>query len=386
VRDALAAAVVACAVTSAAKPTGPPSRPEPRDDEWLWSGPEHDSVALAAAGSITLEAAEMERRLRPDIGRLRSELVSRSETFAGLWVNHTVDAIEIVVSFAADEPRAELERYAATFPAADLLVSAKATWTFDELTAAFDAALAARDARGHMVDVWLDEERNVVVLEGPERASVEEVADASELSDRMVVSVADLARPECNRAACYNDAFGGLEATDCTVGFATRDANNDLGVLTAAHCSNTQSHAGNSLGSVTAEVQEGSVDAQFHELPAGWDDWSAVFLSSGTVRAVNSIGSSNTDYVGMTVCQSGRLSGYACGTISSLNYAPSYVPSSHDFRTATYAHGAGDSGAPVFAGTEAWGVHSGNRGSNGHAIYSHVSFVTDALDVSVSTK
>lgn len=352
--------------------------------------------------------------LRDSIADLRGRLESHPN-FAGLWVEQD-GALRVLVAFAGVDAGEALAPYAATFPDPRVLSARSALWTLAELEQAATEIAQIREVRRQksqpLFDLGIDEPSNQVVIDATSESIGESVRSDIQAAARHDVTVADasplvriavvpeLAEPECSRSACYPGGVAGIDAKwldvstvkHCTTGFtATREG--VVGVLTAAHCVNGLDHDGVSLGPVEAEQYAGPVDVQWHALPSGWDDWSAIFvgLPDEGFRAVRSVGGVSSDYVGMPVCSSGYISGYTCGTITSINYAPNYQnagPFTPDFRLATYTSASGDSGAPVFYGEEALGIHSGKRTSDGsgYAIYSHVGNAVTALSVNVSTK
>lgn len=326
--------------------------------------------------------------LRSEIADLRTRLVTEAD-FAGLWVDMT-NGLTVAVAFASPDPNGRLHEMAGSFSDPDVLVAQGAEWSLRDLNVAMADLIEERSSIGGAFDVYVDEPANEVVVEVVPGADVPLPGSAPAAYAGMVRvdEVARLAEPEnCEtRAACNPYMLSGLLATTCTTSFtATKDG--ELGVLTAAHCSNTLGHNGVSLGPVVAEVQAGAVDAQWHDLPSEWEDIMAIFIGQPdeAMRGVNSVASATSDYVGMPICSSGASSGYSCGVVNGTNYSPSYVPSGVNFRTATYNHTGGDSGAPVFYMDEADGIHSGNRGSDGSAIYGHIDYAVQqfALDVGV---
>lgn len=348
--------------------------------------------------------------LRSHIAALRDELVDHPH-FAGLWVEQDT-VFRVVVAFAGvADPAAELAPAAAGFPAPTLLEARAASHTMAALEGTLDDLAQEREvlrpSGAPLYDLAVDEVGNQVVVEttaaglphlpagatgatgGGGGAASRSSGPGGEPLVRVEV-VDELAEPECGRTDCDPYALGALTTTSCTTAFSA-SLDGVLGVLTAGHCSNVQLHGGVNIGPVVVEQFAGAVDAQWHQVPAGWTDWAAVLvdLPDEPFRAVRSVAEAGSDYVGMPVCVSGAVNLFNCGVVNGLAYSPAFTgggPFTADFRTATYASASGDSGAPVMFGEQAEGIHSGKRNSDGSAIYGHISSAVEALGVRVNTK
>lgn len=358
---------------------------------------------VAADLDVAPAVVEAHFEWKDEIGELRSQLRQTWSTFAGLWVDRSASDFAVTVAFTGPDPADQLAVAAASFPAPQLLRAVPAERTLAELEATLDDLIGPAGVRNAATlapgassfDAYIDEIANEVVVEaaGPDVASL--VTEAMPAGGGVAVAVVDeLSEPQsCTRTACTPNIVGGLAtSTTCTTAF-TADRAGVPGVLTAGHCDESISHDGSTLGPrvVEAWVNDGdphNADAQWHQLPSTWVDIAAVYvgLPGEELRGISDVAAADEDYVGMPICSSGNVSGYDCGVITSLNYAPAYMPGGHDFRLADYAHAFGDSGAPVFFGDEAQGIHSGNRSSTGEAIYGHIELAEAALAVQVSTK
>ena len=95
--------------------------------------------------------------------------------------------------------------------------------------------------------------------------------------------------------------------------------------------------------------------------------------------------------VGQYVCKYGKTTGYTCGYIESRFFRPNYIDNATPTfilveDTAGYSPlvEVGDSGAPVFNGSTAFGTISG-KVDTGKAIYMAVNYIYSGLAVNVIT-
>jgi hypothetical protein len=110
------------------------------------------------------------------------------------------------------------------------------------------------------------------------------------------------------------DIYGGLALSTCTSGFSVRhNSSGSLGIVTAAHCPNSQSYLGSSLP-FQSEAWGGWYDQQWHTAP-GFVVRNWMYDGSGT-RSITSRTLWGYQYVGEFVCKYGKTTGYGCGTIA----------------------------------------------------------------------
>lgn len=97
--------------------------------------------------------------------------------------------------------------------------------------------------------------------------------------------------------------------------------------------------------------------------------------------------------IGSFVCKSGIATNKTCGTIQTIYYAPAYVPNSQPtFITIQNQYclepmaDHGDSGGPVWIGSDAWGIVSGLRSTScQEAIYMASNYLEGGLNVTIKT-
>jgi thioredoxin-related protein len=193
----------------------------------------------------------------------------------------------------------------------------------------------------------------------------------------------------------YRPIEAGLEIEGniraCTAAFSAQSESDpdDFYVITAGHCIDNIGEdweQGNSkFGDVTDYQFGGSIDVGLIELDEGSDDATYYLFGNGKhkLESIDDIQSFSEEEVGDPVCISGAATGsVTCGTIKSTNWK-GYIrhPDGSteyftNMRQASYSSRSGDSGAPVFIGGTAVGVHSASGG-----IYTHIRYIINEFDV-----
>lgn len=184
------------------------------------------------------------------------------------------------------------------------------------------------------------------------------------------------------RGAEVNADFdGGRGMTTCTSGLAavTRDTR-VYGILTAGHCSDSQSMQGVSLPWVKG-YESRRADAQLHRIPAGSghvlrDDY--VCNTSGWWHAVCDVSGTTTrsSMHESYACHTGKNTGTTCGTVTDISYRPTgsdacrygsstgrKISCSSVFvrvEGSSLYSCPGDSGGPWFNQGTAYGIHMGS--------------------------
>ena len=181
---------------------------------------------------------------------------------------------------------------------------------------------------------------------------------------------------EASTEAAGDANSGGLPMTSCTTGFAVRNSSGTRGLLTAGHCSNTQSYSifgfpGNYAMTFRNELRSASADLQWHTISGtvyaryyGPSTSSTVTVNSSTTQSQQ-----GGDYV----CSRGKTTGYRCGTVTSISFAPTWsgacpgTTCSASFVRVNANQDDGDSGGPWAAGGSAYGIH---KGGASYSVYS----------------
>jgi PKD domain len=179
-------------------------------------------------------------------------------------------------------------------------------------------------------------------------------------------------------------AVGGRPMTSCTSGFAVRDVVNELGILTAGHCDDTQYYEG-ALLPMRSQLVGGHHDVQWHSacdlVPV-----TNQFESGLGLRSVTGTRGRDQQAIGTPVCKYGMATGRTCGTIGSKSFDAGEGFHSTFIRVEGISLRApGDSGAPWFVEETAFGIHLGWPSDDANdAIYMAIDYAS-ALGVTVLT-
>ncbi|WP_313279893.1 S1 family peptidase [Timonella senegalensis] len=175
---------------------------------------------------------------------------------------------------------------------------------------------------------------------------------------------------EEHEGSAENTSRGGVALSSCTSGF-TVVSGSVRGFLTAGHCGNTQKFSTTPTGSLTqsstfkSQNYGKAADIQWHT-PTVAASFKQFFGSSAT-SATTQLGTQTT-YVGQGLCHRGKVSGYSCGYVTSVSFAPTWSEACNGLGCSAVfvrasgtnlANRRGDSGGPWFGGAYAYGIHSG---------------------------
>ena len=344
-----------------------------------------DAQVYASNMGVSLDEAIRRFQLQDIAGNLDAELsVKESETFAGLWLEHTPE-FRLVVRFTRNAE--ETIRPYIPKDLADIVEVRAAKVSLADLQKAQDEVLFFASGLNIPVESGINvfENRVELYVADPIRFNAALQRGEVRLPDNVkVITVEAMGKPDA-------DIYGGLPLSDCTSGFAVRQPDGLNGITTAAHCSNSQSYSGTSL-TFKNQLYSGSYDIQWHTAPGFTVTNKIQVSSSGSTRNITATKHRNNQVIGGYVCKYGMTSGYTCGYISDKNYCPAWVPSCATTyilvdNTAGYSDlsSAGDSGGPWFLVNTAYGTHSGWPGADPNdAVYMAVNYV-GGLGVSVMT-
>jgi streptogrisin C len=341
-----------------------------------------DAAAYAAQNEVNLDEAVRRLSLQAEIGRLDATLTDQEPTFAGLWVEHKPQ-FKLVVRFQDKSAEGRLRTRLAATPLANVTVEVRhAAVSLAQLETRRTAAKQRIKRHGIPVDTDINIRENRVEIQSDRAQSVRAAiaAERAPLPERVeILAVPGLAKPSVLRGG---DGDPGM----CTGGFTVRDYYGRVGITTAAHCSNYTTFQGFALPFV-AESFYDSGDVQWH-LACPYTEVTNEFNSGLGYRGCTGARGRADQTVGTYVCKWGTTTGRTCGYITSRHAEPSYVPNSDDTFVRVEGYGAvlsapGDSGAPWFLETIAYGINSGAY-SDGDAIYMPINYL-ERIAVSVLT-
>jgi hypothetical protein len=217
--------------------------------------------------------------------------------------------------------------------------------------------------------------------------------------DRVALYETTTALTDCvDRNHCHNPLRAGLQLYDagCSTGFGVY-AGASYYLLTAGHCyiaGHVYQHPnGTDLGIMVDESFEAnsSFDGGIVPVPTA-QRYSRIWSTNASWFPVISVQTRAQEMVGQSVCLSGRqrADGASCGTVYAIDFpfdachnpqCSSWTHLVHQ-RSGTYPVAIGDSGGAVWRVNQAMGVQS-SINLAGRGIYSHVSYMQAALNVSV---
>lgn len=310
--------------------------------------------APAALGHTT---TDVEEHLRTELG----------PAFAGAWL--TDDDQQWVV--ALTDP-ALTDRVVAAGARPQLVAYSEA-----ELSAVMTELDRTEPPPVSVTGWYVDVVSNTVVVEAlPEgQAAAVEFVEASGVDDAAVRVVEVAEAPQLRQQYPLREAdpfySGGLGR--CTIGFLVLTPTNEYGYVTAGHCGGVgtpvQGYNGQSQGAFWASVFPGR-DYGVVTVNRNWVPTPRPFAEQITVV---------DPPVGSPVCKAGSTSGWTCGTITAKNVTVNYPQGTvYGLTRTTMCSEPGDSGAPVFANGQPYGIVTG---ASGNCSWGGVTFVQPLLPV-----
>jgi hypothetical protein len=190
-----------------------------------------------------------------------------------------------------------------------------------------------------------------------------------------------------NELAVTEALVGGSTIAGCTAGFTVQAPNGELGVSTAAHCSDAQYF--NGLFLPFRNQRTGDADIQWNSA-CDVVQVTNQFETGIGLRSCTSTRSRTYQTIGTFLCKFGRTTGRTCGTIDSKTIDPGDGFNDTFIRVDGDRHGVdlsrgGDSGSPWFVEDIAYGIHYGAPSTTSFdAIYSAINYIS-GIGVSVLT-
>jgi hypothetical protein len=302
--------------------------------------------------------------------RIREAYASR---LAGISIEHTPE-YRIVVLLTGDEPVPDSAFAALSGLTVPIHFRTGAAATREQVVAAISTHQAAiRAALRHPPGLGADPRTGemVVMVHGSDAAAGHDVLKARfEALTGVPVRIRELDRAEADFAVAGGSRVeGAVEGRRywCTTGFVVTDGIG-TGMVTAAHCPDTLEHVdpdGNRTNLTYAgQWGWGFQDVQLH---TSEERLEPVFYSDANKtqqRAVSTWRNRDSTRAGDVVCHRGETTGYSCGEVELVDFAPSGdLCGGACLPTWVTVKGpgckGGDSGAPVFSGTTAFGIVKG---------------------------
>jgi hypothetical protein len=348
-----------------------------------------DARAYAAAYGVSGEEAVGRLDLQEDAGELGAALeANEADTFGDLEILHEPD-FRVVAYFTRDGEQ-KIQRYVEGTPLEGIVETRQVGATLAELEAAQAEAANYYKAQGVRFDSGIDVRRNrVEIYLAPGAQERLDNTPQVHAARKLPAPVAEVAVDALAVPMAY--MYGGLVTDPCTSGFTVRSKDGREGFVTAGHCDNTLRFNGTVMPFQKQNIRT-THDVQWHTSPSPYDDkaWFRDRDGHGSdYREVHSLLGRKYQRVGKTVCKSGKITGYTCGTIVDRNYKPGYVGDARDTFILVDRNGdgkmldVGDSGAPVFIKNRALGVAVAGRNNPLDMIYMPISYVAKS-DLGIS--
>lgn len=337
-----------------------------------------DAAAFAAASGYTPEQAQRVLDGQEEFSLFLADLKLSSDIYAAGAIAPNGD-FDAWIAFTSEPEKATLARIDALSLNTEVHVGA--TWTARELDTALDEAHEAIEATAGVAGAlgWLDSLNQdlefIVWGDGTaalDLASLEKAGRLAEGSAQVSISVTIAREP-----AATDEVVGGQPLSNgCTSAFTVKNASNNAGVLSAAHCPNSVS--GFTFG---GEVQSGSTDAQWHRTTNVENK--IRYNSTGSTRTITSYYLPAT---GGAASFYGSASGAQSSTIYSTNVCWPGLSCGFIAVSGSVTAG-GDSGGPWYNGNAALGVHKGTAfvGFANRSVFTPVGNAMSSLGVSLCT-
>ncbi len=348
------------------------------------------------------EAAELTRRvnLEPRIAELQARLRTEFAEFGGLYIDQGAGGVVDVAMVTSDLTAAKslVDSLADGSIAVRVRGVAFTEAELERLAAKLTAERSFQVSLGTWAnEIWPDVRANRV------RVGIDPYSGelGGALESRYGSAIEVYAAPAASLTGCTSrdncpgpPLRAGIRLYDagCTspfLGYYGYQGTYTDVMLSAGHCANLvpaghvyQNPDNSNIGAMIREVyaNNSTADAMIIDITAAQAS-NRIYYTPTSWFPVLSIQQRSEEVIGMTVCQSARISGYTCGTLYAKDFSITYSDGTTllNQRSATYAVASGDSGSGVFNTTnKAFGVQSGVN-TAGRAIYSHISYVTSLI-------
>lgn len=206
-----------------------------------------------AEGRLGLQAAA---------GDLDANLTSKAgDVFAGLWIEHEPHFHVIVL---LTDPSRDISAYVGSTGLTGLVEVRGAAYSLKDLEADAAAILQSAGPGTRPFDLNIDVFGNEIIIETTSQSAFDAFLDDRDVElpeTARIEVVGKLAEPSAN-------IFGGMGLSSCTSGFSIeKNSTGTQGIVTAAHCADSQSYSGTSLPFQAPETFSGSNDEQWHTTP-----------------------------------------------------------------------------------------------------------------------
>lgn len=332
-----------------------------------------EAKSYAAQFNVSIGEATRRLALQRKASRLQEKLRSENpDSFAGLYVENS-GKFRIVTRFKGSGAAEKLKRGTQDPELLAETESEEAAETLPEAKGRQQRLIAQLKRAGVTADGGYDIKAGTVVLYVLDKADAESKLKAAS------VQLGDRVRLEQVESFIVPTAlYGGYTVAtqtpsylrNCTSGFNVQNASGVKGVMTAGHCYNdakyftsktaTYGTSGGTLLTFKGEANTGNDDYQWHT--ASGQTYPAQFYDGVALKSVTVSRPQMWAYAGEYVCKYGITTGRTCGSVvDTMYWDNSYGGYYAHVSSGGVMNKEGDSGGPVFVGTEAYGIVHGRN-------------------------
>jgi hypothetical protein len=364
-----------------------PTPPNPVDNVL---GPEEsllrDAEWYAIRFNVTLEEAVSRIKIQHLVGELDVELTeNEKDTFSGLWIQHVPD-FRIIVSFTRNGNNTILP-YVQDTPLADFIEVHNAKVNLSQLTDSQISIYNLLYNLGVPLVAEVDIIKNRIKLYVTNKTETEAVLQKT---NRVLPDNVDMIQVQglVDRQAYI---YGGLKVDNvcsdgktyvATSGYILLTSTGVKRFTTAGHACNSVKYKNVSLPFLNQALGT-YYDFQWHSIPSDFSPkpWvqDNIYDSTPYYREITGRRNRTNQSVGEIVCKYGAITHYTCGTIQTKGFCYQGVCTwvRVDGGNTDLSSG-GDSGAPWFSGSIAYGIHTGELSFEPNdAIYMAINYVED---------
>lgn len=325
--------------------------------EIVLEGDNRIAESYASDVGISINEARKRLELQDLAAEFQTEVASIADmVYGGLHIQNTPE-FKVVLSVTDKADRALIEPLlAGKFEPLSKVVEVRnvkmSLHDLEELVSKFSRITELTGQQANF-DIDVIENSAVIISEDPQKFHRALAAARIELPEGIRVRRGTLVKP-------LAPIGGGESNTNCTFGFSVVHQDGRRGITTAAHCNDTQYYNGVKF-SYESERYGVDWDVQWNTT-GSYVPTNTVWNGSSYFRITASKGRAG-QAVGEYVCRHGRVTGYQCGYIRTTSLKPANV-NDIAFSPTWIAVGpmygvGGDSGAPFFKGSTAYGILRG---------------------------
>lgn len=324
--------------------------------------------SLQQYGVILTDAEYQELKLRKDVAnearKLRKNVILKkySSIFSDLYLDHKdggVIKIGIVDLPHNLDKAEEIKKGFSTKDRVEFFNTTASIEELQEIQKKLDEFVKNKKAPVEYTEISVEENK---VIAGVSSDNEKWVSTIKSLSPHITVVVASVSESDSARTTYTRPLVAGLSIGTCTGAFAAKkwgSTTDTYYYLTAGHCGaigSSWSQGGFSIGTIQVRNYGGNTDMAGIQISSSNASYYLYETCSTCVPTrKKEIGGAQIDpgddMVGDSVCMSGMVSDWRCGTIVSKTYNPTnWAGTGVDFtnlRRANYTEASGDSGSPI---------------------------------------